>query len=91
MVSGPAVFDIGIQEDLVIDILGIKLEAETEIGGPIILTDIHFLEKEDLFVVGYEETANASEVRCGVVLIRPDGQKVSRTELPFIPTYVVRE
>ncbi|MDX1315349.1 MAG: hypothetical protein R3356_07590, partial [Eudoraea sp.] len=89
--SGPAVFDIGLQEDAVVDILGIKLEVETEIGGPIILTDIHYLESSDLFAVGYVETGNPSELIGGVVFIRPDGEKVYRTALPFIPTYIVRE
>ena len=89
--SGPAVFDLGIQEDLVIDILGIKLEVETELGGAVILTDIHYLEKANSFAVGYAEAENQEQWNGGVFFIRPDGAIIDRIELPFVPTYVVRE
>ena len=89
--SGPAVFDLGIQEDRVLDILGIKQEIETEIEDFILLTDIHFLENANLFAIGYAEAGSLADWKGGVVLIRPNGEKVSRIDLPFIPTYVVRE
>ena len=89
--TGPAVFDLGNQEDLVIDILGIKQEVETEIGNPIVLTDIHFLESAALFAIGYAEAGDQSGFIGGVVFIRPNGEKVYRLELPFVPTYIVRE
>ncbi|MCE2613741.1 hypothetical protein LVD13_12230 [Flavobacteriaceae bacterium D16] len=89
--SGPAVFDLGVQEDRVIDILRIKQEIETEIGDAILLTDIHFLENANLFAIGYAESSSLADWKGGVVLIRPNGEKVYRIDLPFIPTYVVRE
>lgn len=90
LTSGPAVFDLATGEDQVIDILSIVEEIETEIGEPIVLTDIHFFEEEGLFAVGYAEAGDLETWDGGIIFLRTNGEIVYRRELPFVPTYIVR-
>lgn len=91
LTRGPAVYDLSLQEDRVIDMLGIAQEIEEEIGTSIVITDINFLESAGLFAVGYAEATPADSWNGGLIFIRPTGEKVYRIELPFVPTYVIRQ
>ncbi len=91
LTSGPAVYDLSLQEDRVIDMLGIAEEIEEEIGTSIVLTDIYYLESAGLFAIGYAEATPADSWNGGLIFVNPTGEKVYRLELPFIPTYMVRQ
>ncbi|MBT8179914.1 MAG: hypothetical protein HKP60_12425, partial [Eudoraea sp.] len=91
LTSGPAVYDLSLQEDRVIDMLGIAQEIEAEIGTSLVLTDIYYLESAELFAVCYAEATPADSWNGGLIFLRPSGEKVYRLELPFVPTYVIRQ
>ena len=89
LTSGPAVFDLSLSEDRVIDMLGIVQQNEAELDNSIVLTDIHYLEDAELFAVGYAVDGPPGTWDGGMLFIRPDGQQIGHLELPFVPTYVV--
>ncbi|MBT8210011.1 MAG: hypothetical protein KJP14_05730 [Eudoraea sp.] len=91
LTSGPAVYDLTLQEDRVIDMLGIAQEIEAEIGTSLVLTDIYYLESAELFAVCYAEATPADSWNGGLIFLRPSGEIVYRLELPFVPTYLVRQ
>ncbi|MBT8323072.1 MAG: hypothetical protein KJO94_06290, partial [Eudoraea sp.] len=62
-----------------------------EIGTSLVLTDIYYLESAELFAVCYAEATPADSWNGGLIFLRPSGEKVYRLELPFVPTYVIRQ
>lgn len=86
---GPAVFDLDRQEDRILDLEGIVMNLEQEMGSNLTLTFQTYNTKTNLFMVGYGLLGN--EIKGGILQISNAGKLISNIEFPFFPTYMVRD
>lgn len=86
---GPAIYDISSQENTVIDLFGIVEQIELELGASIAITVQSFSRFDNVFFLGYGVLGN--EVKGGVLQISTEGELLENTEVPFFPTYFVKD
>jgi len=88
---GPAYFNFENNTDFVIDILGIVQQVELETQFTIALTTLRYIEKAEVFLFGYANANISNELVGGVLVISKAGVLLERIEVPFVPTYFIKE
>lgn len=86
--AGPAIFDLDTQENELIDFFGIAAEVEEEVGPGIILSNQIYDAVQDVFLVAYG--LQNEPIRGGVMQISTEGVLIANVEVPFFPTYLLR-
>jgi len=86
--SGPASFDLGTQENSLVDFFAIAEGVEEELGQAIGLTIQIYDPNQNVFLVGYEVLDQSA--RGGVLQISPNGTLISNITTAFVPVYFVR-
>lgn len=87
---GPAIYDFILEENRLIDMVGIVQELEQESGEPITLTSYGYLAEGRSFLLGYTRDFNAGLFQGGVLVISETGELLENIQTPFIPIYFVR-
>lgn len=88
-VSGPAIYDALTHENFVVDLIGIVEEVEQDFDDSIGITVQTYSDLQNVFLVGYGLLGN--EVKGGVLQISPEGELLANIELPFFPSYFVKD
>lgn len=86
--SGPAIFDLQSQTNQLVDLFSMVEQIESDLGSGIVITTQMYDGSRDMFFVGYGTLGN--EARGGVLQISNNGELVTNVELPFFPTYIVK-
>lgn len=86
--AGPASFDLGTQENNLVDFFAIADGVEEELGQPIGLTVQIYDPDQEVFLVGYEVLDQSA--RGGVLQISADGELIANVTTTFVPVYFVR-
>jgi hypothetical protein len=88
--STPAIldFDTGLRHT--VDILSIREIVMQEIGGDIIPTAFGYRTENSVFLMGYAKATNNISFEGGVLAISESGGLIQALELPFVPTYFIK-
>jgi hypothetical protein len=87
-VEGPAIYNLQTDEVTILNIGGLVNLVESEIGKSVLLINQVFDSVNNVFLMGYGTSGN--EVEGGVIVASENGELLARIELPFFPTYFVR-
>ncbi len=87
---GPAFYNFGSMENVVIDILEAIRKVESETGSSVDLTAIRYYEGAEVFLVGYANSGSQNGLDGGVLAISKTGKLMDRIPLSFVPTYFVK-
>jgi hypothetical protein len=88
--KGPAIYDLGTDENLVLDMDGILKQLSSETGLSInILTSV-YVKDTDAFLFGYGKVTNDDRLEGGVLAISSEGKLLKQLSLPFVPTYFLK-
>ncbi len=87
---GPGIYDFVTKENFVVDMIGIKQEAETALDQNITLSVFNYDTRNKLFLVGYAKTAPiGSPLEGGVLVISENGSLQDNIQLDFAPTFFI--
>lgn len=89
--SGPAVLDIAQNSNVIIDLLSLVDNLESELGKTIIPISQGYSKFQNVFFVGYGILNNGERVEGGVLIISASGELLKNIAIPFAPTYFVKD
>ena len=88
--TAPAFFDFTTAESQVVDISMIRDEVIDELGFTITLTAFGFDELSRTYLMGYGASLASESYDGGVIVIDENGDRINVIELPFVPTYFIK-
>ena len=89
VISAPAIYDFALNENSVIDMIGISQQVAIEQSANIILSAIDYKVEAKVFLVGYGKQ-DGNILEGGVLVISEKGELIENITLPFAPTYIVQ-
>ena len=88
--TAPAYFDLTSAESLIVDIISIRDEVADRQGQPISLTAFGFDRSSRTYLMGFGLSSTSADFDGGVIVINENGDLLEVIELPFVPTYFIR-
>ena len=88
--TAPAFFDFTTAESQIVDISMIRDEVIDELGFTITLTAFGFDELSRTYLMGYGASLASESYDGGVIVIDENGDRINVIELPFVPTYFIK-
>lgn len=89
--SGPAIFNLGSQQNQILDLRGIIEQLETEPTNDLTLTTQRFSPRDNVFYVGYANLAENRTDEGGILILSREGELLQDIRLDFVPTYILKD
>ncbi|MEN8790159.1 MAG: hypothetical protein ABF293_13730 [Flavobacteriaceae bacterium] len=86
----PAIYDFANNQNQILDILSLRETVILQIGRDINPTAFGFNSEKRLFFRGFAEVTGDSSFDGGIMVISEDGSLIEILELPFVPTYFIK-
>ncbi len=91
LTTGPAILDLNDNTNIVLDLLSLFAQVESELGYPVVLVSQGYSKFQNVFFVGYGVLNNGESIEGGVLIISESGELLKNIAIPFAPTYFVKD
>jgi len=91
LATGPAVFNIGAQQNSVLALGQVIDSIETNSTKDLAITTQRYSFDDAAFYVGYLNLAAESTIEGGVFVLSNDGELLKNIEVDFVPTYILKD
>ncbi len=90
IITTPAIYDFENSQNQILDILTIRENVIQQIGRDITPTAYGFNREDRIFFIGFAVVSSDTSFDGGIMVISDDGSLIEVIELPFVPTYFIK-